>query len=494
MDRPGLQQLLTDIDRGRIDVVVVYKVDRLTRSLADFAKIVERFDATGVSFVSVTQAFNTTSSMGRLTLNVLLSFAQFEREVTGERIRDKIAASKAKGMWMGGGLPLGYDRPAPSEPHTILVNPVEVETVRTIFRRYLELGSVHVLARELKADGVLSKAHMTKAGKPMGGLPFSRGALFHLLRSRTYLGEVPHKEKSYPGRHAAIIEPELFEAVQVRLASNAIVRRERPTRVSASPLRRKLFDADGRPMTPVFCRGRAGRTYRYYVSTALQQGQRVVDIEGAIRRIPAQALDDLALERLRRMAPRRAEQSGWPTFQPMLHRVEIHPHCVRLVLLRSAVITPGSDPDAEVQRLQRRLADEDYAAFHPDDDGLILITVPVRMRLRGGRTWLTRPNGARVGSTTHRDAALIKALRAAHRVAAANGFHPTASFDSLLAARGVNDPHERALPPLAFLAPDIQQAILEGRQPPGLTISYLLRTNLPVSWAQQRTLLGFASR
>ncbi|MEP6968616.1 MAG: recombinase family protein, partial [Pseudomonadota bacterium] len=189
MDRPGLRKLLEDIDRGRIDVVVVYKVDRLTRSLADFAKIVEAFDAKGVSFVSVTQAFNTTNSMGRLTLNVLLSFAQFEREVTGERIRDKLAASKKKGMWMGGVPPLGYDRPTDQLTRALVVNPVEADLVRLIFRRYLELGSVHALQRSLEAEGLRSKFWTTTKGVTKGGLAFNRGALFHLLKNRIYIGE-----------------------------------------------------------------------------------------------------------------------------------------------------------------------------------------------------------------------------------------------------------------------------------------------------------------
>ena len=182
MEQPGLRCLLAHVDAGLVDAVVVYKIDRLTRSLPDFARIVERFDAQHVSFVSVTQSFNTTSSMGRLTLNVLLSFAQFEREVTGERIRDKIAASKAKGMWMGGNPPLGYDLPA-SGSRTLQVNDAEAPTVRHIFSRYLELGSVHALQRELTEHNVFSKQRVTASGRTSGGLPFSRGALFHLLRN-----------------------------------------------------------------------------------------------------------------------------------------------------------------------------------------------------------------------------------------------------------------------------------------------------------------------
>ena len=195
IERPALQRLLADVDAGLVDVIVVYKIDRLTRSLTDFARIVERFDANSVSFVSVTQAFNTTSSMGRLTLNVLLSFAQFEREVTGDRIRDKIAASKAKGLWMGGTVPLGYDLPDPGN-RVLRVNEGEAQTVRHIFARYLELGSVNALARALDVGGIVSKARVTAKDRAIGGLPFSRGALFHLLRSQTYRGRIVHRDRS----------------------------------------------------------------------------------------------------------------------------------------------------------------------------------------------------------------------------------------------------------------------------------------------------------
>src|SRR6202521_3626390 len=213
MERPALQQLLAEIRAGRVDIVDVYKVDRLTRSLADFSKIVEVLDARGVSFVSVTQQFNTTSSMGRLTLNVLLSFAQFEREVTGERIRDKIAASKKKGMWMGGNPPLGYD----ARDRKLLVNEAEAETVRHIFRRYAELGSVRLLKEELEAQAILSKARLSASGRSWGGNPFARGALYLMLQNRIYLGEIVHKKQHYAGEHAPIIDRDLWEQVQARL-------------------------------------------------------------------------------------------------------------------------------------------------------------------------------------------------------------------------------------------------------------------------------------
>src|SRR5271169_6836762 len=240
MDRPALQKLLADVRAKRIDAIVVYKVDRLTRSLADFAKLVELFDANGVSFVSVTQSFNTTTSMGRLTLNVLLSFAQFEREVTGERIRDKIAASKRKGIWMGGVPPLGYD----VRERRLVVNPAEAETVRHIYERYLELECVRQLSKELEQRGIKSKVRVSRNGIKSGGCRFSRGALYELLANPIYIGEVRHKQERHPGQHEAILSKELWERVQQRLNQNAARGRGTSNRSITSPLAGKLFDAD----------------------------------------------------------------------------------------------------------------------------------------------------------------------------------------------------------------------------------------------------------
>jgi site-specific DNA recombinase len=217
MERPALKHLLADISSGGIDVVVVYKVDRLTRSLADFAKMVEVFDAHGVSFVAVTQQFNTTTSMGRLTLNVLLSFAQFEREVTGERIRDKIAASRRKGLWMGGVPPLGYD----VRGRCLIVNEPEAATVKLIYQLYVRLGSVRLLKHELDRRGVISKVRVSRKGSTSGGLPFSRGALYELLANPVYVGQVRHRKQVHPGQHTPILERSLWEKVQHRLRGHA---------------------------------------------------------------------------------------------------------------------------------------------------------------------------------------------------------------------------------------------------------------------------------
>ena len=245
LERPGLQKLLADLRERRIDIVVVYKVDRLTRSLTDFAKLVEQFDSHAVAFVSVTQSFNTTTSMGRLTLNVLLSFAQFEREVTGERIRDKIAASKKKGLWVGGVVPMGYQ----VKDRKLIVNEEEAATVRLIFTRYLDLGSLPALQRDLRERGIISRTRTLCSGRAIGGRALTNGPLAYMLRNRMYLGEINHRDKSYPGEHLPIIDEKLFEAVRAKLTGNLRGRRLR-RQSSNALLLGKLFDDRGDPMTP----------------------------------------------------------------------------------------------------------------------------------------------------------------------------------------------------------------------------------------------------
>src|SRR5213595_2331048 len=287
-DRPDLQRLLSDIRAGRIDIVVVYKVDRLTRSLADFARLVELFDAQGVSFVSVTQQFNTTSSMGRLTLNVLLSFAQFEREVTGERIRDKIAASKKKGMWMGGNVPLGYD----ANERTLVINPAEAETVRRIFALYRELGCVRRVKEEADRLGLRTKCRTAANGTERGGKPFSRGHLYTLLSNPIYTGQIAHKGELHPGHHPALIDDESWSAVRDQLETNTRDHRHRAKAAEPSLLAGLLVDARGERLTPSHA-VKKGRRYRYYVSAAL------ITEAGTDRdrgwRLPAQEIEDAVI-------------------------------------------------------------------------------------------------------------------------------------------------------------------------------------------------------
>jgi DNA invertase Pin-like site-specific DNA recombinase len=462
MERPGLQRLLADIESQQIDVVVVYKIDRLTRSLSDFSRIVEVFEKASVSFVSVTQSFNTTNSMGRLMLNVLLSFAQFEREVTGERIRDKIAASKAKGLWMGGAVPLGYDLPEPGT-RKLRVNEGEAASVRSIFGRYLELGSVHALQRELEANGVKSKARITAAGKALGGGVFSRGALFHLLRNRIYLGEIVHKDAAYQGEHAAIIDGALFDNVQKRLNGNARRYRQRAmVRMVRAPLVGKLFDVSGEPMSPTFSRGKSGRSYRYYVSAPLQQGNSRPHDKG-VRRVSALAIERVLVDAV-------ARWSG-QTDQPLRH--------IRSVRLLDGGLAIELPANFAAEALLHLTAEE--RVMRQDHASLVLI-LPLQFPLRGGRSRVT--NGDR--RTASPDPVLIAALRKAHRMTRHDGGFPQVENAPV-------SPYERSILRLAFLAPDLQRDILAGHQPAGLNLERLIKTTIPIAWSDQRGALGWAN-
>ncbi|HXQ11567.1 MAG TPA: recombinase family protein [Caulobacteraceae bacterium] len=465
LERPGLRRLLADIDAGRIDTVVVYKVDRLTRALSDFAKIVERMDARGVSFVSVTQAFNTTTSMGRLTLNVLLSFAQFEREVTGERIRDKIAASKAKGMWMGGTTPLGYD----AKDRTLVVNPADAATVRVVFDRYLAIGSVHRLRDELEHAAVRSK----------GGAVLSRGALFHLLRNRIYLGQIVHKDKVHPGLHPPIVDEALFARVQAMLDANVVARTKPAKATSASPLTGLIFDSGGAPMCPSFSLGKGGRAYRYYVSSAVITG-RFAEDDDAIRRVPAPATEAFVLGRLQRHDPAVA---GLGELAARTQRVCLRAGSVRLqIKFRHDQVRDRHDRNVILARADAN----DEVRF---DGDVLHLTAPLRMQFRGGRTWLAGPDERRAAARI--DPVLVGGLKRAHALLAKLGAAPHSKPAQLQDARGPGDPYLRNLYPIAMLAPDIQRAVLAGRQPAGLTLQHLLDSRIPVSWHEQRAMLGF---
>jgi site-specific DNA recombinase len=291
LERPALQQLLADVRASTIDIVLVYKVDRLTRSLADFAKLIELFDAHGVSFVSVTQSFNTSSSMGRLTLNVLLSFAQFERELIGERVRDKIAASKRKGIWVGGPVPLGYA----AVDKKIRVVPNEAEAVRTIFARYLQLGSVRALAEDLDRRGIRSKPRRLSTGRTIGGGRFGVGALAHLLKNRFYIGEVVYRGAVHRGAHEPILDSALFAAVQGKLAAQGVARRCR-LRGPSALLTGRIFDEYGNRMSPTHA-NKGGARYRYYISQAVLQKK--PQAPGSVSRVPAAELETLVLAALR---------------------------------------------------------------------------------------------------------------------------------------------------------------------------------------------------
>jgi DNA invertase Pin-like site-specific DNA recombinase len=373
MDRPGLKALLGDIAAGKVDVVVVYKVDRLTRSLADFAKIVEILDARGASFVSVTQAFNTTTSMGRLTLNVLLSFAQFEREVTGERIRDKIAASKAKGMWMGGRPPLGYD----AVDQKLVVNAAEAALVQSIFRRYLETGSVVKLVRQLDVERVRSKSWTTKHERRIEGAAFSRGSLGYLLRNDVYRGAIRHGKLRHWNAHPAIVDEDVWLAVQAKLDGAGPGSPTSPKKGEGALLKGLLFDDAGCAMQPIHA-NRRGRRYRYYVSSARVHGEaRPV---GSLPRIGAPTLERLVVSEVEpRLAP------SWRRSDPA--EVRIAAALKRVTLGAEAVVI-------ELAPQACRVGD-----IGPDEESLRICPDPSEASPRG------HPPGARRSRSTDRSAA-----------------------------------------------------------------------------------------
>ena len=503
MDRPALQQLLADVTAGRVDTVVVYKIDRLTRSLADFAKIVEILDARGASFVSVTQQFNTTTSMGRLTLNVLLSFAQFEREVIGERIRDKIAASKKKGMWMGGVPPLGYG----VQDHKLVTIDGEADTVRMVFRRYAELGSVRLLKAELEARGIKSKSWTSASGRLVGGKPFSRGALYLMLQNRTYLGEIVHKGQFHRGEHTPIIDQPLWDAVQAQLDSNAAERNSGTRNHQPSLLAGMLFDGDGNRMTPSHAL-KMGTRYRYYVSGSLITKDRTQTSAGL--RIPAAEIEQLVSSRVhrwlldpgsiykstsarlpdsstqQRLVARAADLGKyWPQLpvarqravlaalveriEVSLDQIDIHLRPLRLGALLDLPATPSQGVNDKVE----------------------LLSVPVRLR-RSGRDIKMVIN--RTDSFAAKpDARLVRLLLRARRFNTTLAQGEGVPFAALAEREGVSRSYFTRLVRLSYLAPDITQAILDGRQPPDLTAEKLLEhSRLPLAWHDQRTLLGFA--
>jgi DNA invertase Pin-like site-specific DNA recombinase len=495
LERPALQRLFADIAQHRVDTVVVYKVDRLTRSLMDFAKMVELFDRHGVTFVAVTQQFNTTTSMGRLTLNILLSFAQFEREVIGERVRDKIAASKKKGMWMGGVTPLGYA----TEDRKLVIVPGEAETVRLIFRRYRELGSVRLLQQDLDEQGIRSKQRIYGNGSRAGGQPFSRGALYALLSNPVYIGEIAHKGARYPGQHKAILDRETWDSVQDQLRTGA-PERHGPAAGPRSPLIGKLFDEAGHRLTPSHAT-KAGRRYRYYVSrplvteTAKQhpgawripatQLEHLIATEaatmlgepGAIATVlenaglePEKVPAALAIaDRLRDDLGRDAARGE--ALAAVVNRIELSP--IRLRVILSAAVLFPSTPEAVDAKA-----------------ALLIRDVPLRIKRRGVEMRLVIEG--RSASPTTPDPVLLKEIRRAHRCFEALVSGQVGSVAELATLEELSDRYVSSLLPLAFLAPDIVEAIAAGRQPSDLTAHRLIRAvDLPIAWSAQKQLLGF---
>jgi len=462
MDRPALKRLLFEVEAGRVDIIVVYKVDRLTRSLADFARIVEVLDRAGASFVSVTQAFNTTTSMGRLTLNVLLSFAQFEREVTGERIRDKIAQSKARGMWMGGHPPLGYD----VRDRALHINEAEAETVRLIFDRYLSARSAYELRDTLNNEGICSKAWTSRSGKGHGGQPFTHGALYHILANRVYVGEIVHRGRSHPGQHAAIIPPELFEAVEQKLKAGVLGPSPPVTsRGHVAMLLGKLVDDSGSPMTSAHA-NRGQRRYLYYVSTARTQRKPA----GTLPRVSAPRLDQLVSEIVTPLLDPHFVLSSEAPVATAIHRVKLGRERITIELAASCVSRSRFDAvedDAEFVRIQRA-----HQLGRPSTARRLLSADSER------------------GNEPRIDRALVRAIVQARRWQTMIASSDAASILEIAQREAVCPNYMGQLLPLAFLAPDLIEAIIDGRQPTRLSLIGLIKATLPMRWDEQRALFA----
>src|SRR5436309_2611210 len=472
LDRPALQQLLADVRAGTIDIVLVYKVDRLTRSLADFAKLIELLDAHGVSFVSVTQSFNTSSSMGRLTLNVLLSFAQFERELIGERVRDKIAASKRKGLWVGGPVPLGYA----AVDKKILVVPPEAEAVRTIFARYLQLGSVRLLAEDLDQRGIRSKPRRLSSGRTVGGGRFGVGALAYLLKNRFYIGEVVYRGEVHRGEHEHILNSALFEAVQAKLAAQAVARRCR-LRGSPAILSGRLFDNRGNRMSPTHA-NKGGARYRYYVSQAVLQGKRPP--AGLISRVPAAEIEAFVITALCKHrnacgAGERLSDNDRDLLERHLERVTLTPNHLELRLRELIEPTQAHDP-------------VNTSAGRPTASVTTMAvpwTSPVPAAVKG---IIHVPAHNTPIKASRREALLIAIAKARQWIDdLAHG--RAASFAVIARREGKAERHIRLLAPLAFVSPRIVSALLDGTAPADLTLTKLARA-LPYCWAEQERRVG----
>ncbi len=503
MDRPALQALMQDVSAGLVDVIVVYKIDRLTRSLADFAKMVEVFDAKGVSFVSITQQFNTTTSMGRLTLNVLLSFAQFEREVTAERIRDKIAASRKKGMWMGGPPPLGYD----VKDKKLVVNEAEAQTVRRLFEAYLNLCSTKALAAWARSETITTKIRNRNDGSiRSGGRSFSRGNLHALLNYRAYIGEVTHKGNVYPGEQVGIVPRELWDAVQAKLNAGNSGDRSASAAGDSSLLTGLLFDETGDRLTPSHAT-KQGRRYRYYVSRRLIEGS---SDDPTGWRLPALEIERVVISALVALLTNPRElmtmigdynlvattlNQSLSTFRQLTEKIQqstslenrnlIAPLVTRITIASGTLVL-------QIRRgvllqtigMANRDAMQDDSNMDPHE-----IIVPFSLRRRGVEAKLIVGDHQQIKTI---DPILIATIANAHAWFQELASGRKSSISDIARERGLAANEVSRLLPLAFLAPDIVAAIMAGRQPVDLTVKRLTRCeSLPSDWEQQRKVLGF---
>lgn len=492
LERPGLQRLLADIDRGVVDQILVYKIDRLTRSLADFAKIVDILDKSGASFVSVTQSFNTATSMGRLTLNMLLSFAQFEREVTAERIRDKIAASKRKGLWMGGNVPLGYE----PDGRTLKINEVHAPTVRVIYDLYDQHRNLRIVKTEADRLGLTTAIRTLASGRLKGGMPFSFGHIYHILSNPIYAGRIRHKALVWPGQHKALIEPADWDAVQEQLQETAVMPRaglgrdHDGSKKQVSLLVRKLFDETGDRLTPSHTKTGKGRRLRYYVSHRLIRSAGPKDpsgwrlpapeletlVAGLVRRhlcvpvvqanlVICATTEDVALMAARLSALTEAESSTddetTRVLLSLIDRVQIAPGAIQIAIAAHAIAGRLSIDPNQIS--------EEHLNIQSD----------FRSRKRGVETKLILAD-----ATAPRDETLFKNIALAHRYF--DMIRDGKTYTDIAEAEGASKRRGQQLVELAFLAPDITRDVWEGRQPVGLTSHWLKSHAFPSLWNEQR--------
>jgi DNA invertase Pin-like site-specific DNA recombinase len=470
-DRPDLQRLLDDIRARKIDVIVVYKVDRLTRSLADFAKLVELFDAHGVSFVSVTQQFNTTTSMGRLTLNVLLSFAQFEREVTSERIRDKIAASKRKGLWVGGPLPLGYEM----KDGKVTVIEEEADRVRLIYRRYLELGGVNALVRDLRDKDIRTKIRLRATGATHGGIPFERGSLFYLLRNRFYVGEVKYKGEILPGEQPAIMDRELFDAVQQKLTDQWSHRNHAKSK-SDHLLTGLLYDDAGHRMIPTHAT-KAGIRYRYYASLPHLKGESKTVSVGSVSRIPATDIEDIIVKSVNEHLDAQHDESTSPSAQAGDRSVMIAEQLVRI--------------DVHKDRLMVRFKSAGNEEG-PHSTAGRLLSIPWQKPPSRKSRQILIPLGVSRNEVRptriERRARLVNAIARGRRWLDEIVSSSATDIEQIATRQKCSVRQVNMTISLAFLAPDLVKAAVEGRLPRGIGVERL--RDAPAEWSRQFEALG----
>ncbi|WP_219894239.1 recombinase family protein [Aquisediminimonas profunda] len=488
MQRPAIQQLMADVAAGKVDVIVVYKVDRLTRSLADFAKIVEVLDARGASFVSVTQAFNTTTSMGRLTLNVLLSFAQFEREVTGERIRDKVAASRAKGMWMGGTIPLGYD---PVE-RKLIVNQTEAALVRHIYNRYLALGSGQALVDELASNGYQTKLRTLTDGSTIGGRTFTRGMLFYVLSNRLYIGEVSHKGIAHPGEHEPIVDRQIWDDVQKLIEANRVARKTASRAEQPSLLVELVVDGLGRRMSPSHA-VKGTLRYRYYITHQSEIGEN----DPAPWRVPSHDLEKVVVSRLcvwlndrsaigqlkNGGSARETEELIASAANQAKRLLSSNPSDLRKML-------PDFLNKVRVERDRVRIDAKASGLLESDDRCIELETRATKVRIgKETKMVIAADPDQPVRVTDTKLVTLIgEALKVQERLLSGTPLVHLATEQKTSTAR------LSKLARIAWLAPEVIEAIIEGRQPSALSKQKLMTlVDLPMEWSAQRRLLGFAA-